>query len=72
MTKELTALDLADSQLQGFKHALRENNIISLISAMGLQKEEWEQWKREYNTWILSESDFEEIDNYFKHKIEKL
>lgn len=65
MSDKLTSIDLADAQLQGFKHALCENNIISLVSAMGLKKEEWEELKKCYNTYYLNETDISDIDTFF-------
>lgn len=57
-------LALADAQFQGFYAAKREGNIIRLIEAMGLSKEEWEQWKKKFPTYVV-EDELEEINEHF-------
>lgn len=61
-----TKLDLADAQFIGFHHGKREPGIIMLIEGMGLISQEWEKWKKSYSTSFLTESEIEEINEYFK------
>jgi hypothetical protein len=63
-----TKLDLADAQFIGFAIGKREPGIIHLIDGMGLTKKEWEKWKRDYPQSYLTESEMQEIEEYFEKK----
>ena len=58
-------LDLADAQFLGFAIGKHEPGIIHLVECMGLTLKEWEKWKKEYCTTILTYSEKEEIEEYF-------
>ena len=60
-----TQLDLADAQFIGFNQGKADGNIIDLIESMGLTKEEWEEWKKDYTN-VLYDTDFESIEDHFE------
>jgi hypothetical protein len=68
MTNEI---DKAEQQLLGFTHAKQGYDLISLISSMGLKKDEWENLKANYNLSYLSDDDKNEIEEYFTKKAPK-
>lgn len=51
-------------QMTGFKVGI-ENDIIMLISNMGLTREEWEHIKLKEDSGFLFDSDIEEINKHF-------
>ena len=51
----------AEQQLLGFKFALSEGNISSLIKNMGLSKDEWNEKQKLFNMSFLTDDDIEEI-----------
>lgn len=53
----------AEQQLTGFAHAARGFGVISLIEAMGLTAQEWEQLRTDMK--FLPNSIFNEIEDYF-------
>lgn len=57
-------LDLADAQFIGFKNGKWESCVISLVECMGLTKDEFNTWLKEY-AHILDDSDLELIKEYF-------
>ena len=59
-------LDLikAEQQFTGFDHLYKGGDIVSLVEAMGLRADEWEQLK--VNMPWLSEKLVEEVDQHFK------
>lgn len=60
-------LDLADAQFIGWGACKKDDgNILRLIEAMGLTKKEWVKWKKEYPVYPLTESEINEIDQYFE------
>jgi len=62
-------LDLADAQFIGFSHGRGNRyDIIGLVSSMGLTEKEYIKLKAEYSTYYLTESDYDEIDEYFAKK----
>lgn len=61
-----TKLDLADAQFVGWGTCKQnDNDVIQLVTGMGLTKKEWIKWKKEYATSYLDEEDMEAIDNHF-------
>lgn len=66
---KLTQLDLADAQFIGFRHGVdNKSDITGLVTSMGLTKNEWDKWKNEFPTHTLTESEQNEINDYFnKH-----
>lgn len=59
------ALIMAEQQLLWFCHCRRENNLISLISCMGLKEEERKDLKKEYSLAYMNNMEKKEIDDYF-------
>lgn len=60
-------LELAHAQFIGFHHGRWSNNdIVGLVTAMGLTKDEWLKWKSDYATTDLTEADIQEVDEHFK------
>jgi len=56
----------AEQQLLGFCHGVHNrDDIIGLVKAMGLKKEEWGALKKKYQIKFLEENQFEEIEKYF-------
>lgn len=62
----VSKLDLADAQFIGFHLGKREQGVAGLVASMGLTKREWENWKTNYPTSYLTESEIEEVNAYFK------
>jgi len=63
-----TNLDKAEQQLLGYAHAKRGFDLISLVEAMALKKNEWETIKEDYGLSYLNEKEIKEIDNHFKEE----
>ncbi len=62
-----TNLDLADAQFIGWGTCKQnDNDVIQLVTSMGLTKKEWILWKKKYDTCYLDSEDMEAIDNHFK------
>lgn len=62
-----TQLDLADAQLTGFAHArFNHNDIIGLITSMGLTKSEWLKIKSSVS---LNNPDAQEVNEHFNIKL---
>lgn len=61
-----TKLDLADAQFTGFSQGKWNNDILQLVTSMGLTKSEWSKWKRTYTTEILTDAEIQQIDEYFE------
>ena len=59
-------IEKAEQQLLGFGHCQRGGDLISLVEAMGLTKEEWSTMKERFNLYYLTEQDEKDIDFYFK------
>jgi hypothetical protein len=62
-----TQLQLAEAQFVGWRQAKQNpDNIIELISSMGLKKGEWVKIKQNPdNLTCVTESELEQIDEYF-------
>lgn len=60
-----TKLDLADAQFIGYAIGKREPGILDLVISMGLTKKEWIKWQEKYTTNYLTESEIQEINEYF-------
>jgi hypothetical protein len=65
MTRKIEIIQ-AEQQLTGFAHAYQGYDITSLIEAMNLTVEEWEELKED--GLYLPERLQREIDNYFDRK----
>ena len=63
-------LDLAQAQFIGFRHGKwNRQDIIGLVTSMGLTKREWEKLKKSYPmTNDIDEDDFLEIEDYFNNE----
>lgn len=60
-----TQLDLADAQLTGFAHSrFNRNDIIGLVTSMGLTKREWIKLKKD-NAVALNDVDTKEVNEHF-------
>ena len=57
-------LDLADAQFLGFKHGKWNYSVVDLVESMGLTKNEWEKWKKDYPN-VLDDIDFFAIEEHF-------
>lgn len=57
-------LALADAQFVGFKAGFWDEDVIPLVVTMGLTAEEWEQYKKEYDT-VLDDKSVSQIDAHF-------
>ncbi len=60
-------LEVSEAQMLGFAHH-RDNpdNLLGLISAMGLTKKEWQKIKGKFSLFYFTESDINQIDDHFK------
>ncbi len=62
-------IEVCEAQMLGFGHAIGNNeDLIGLISNMGLKKKEWEKIKAKFSLFYFTELDIKEIDNYFNGK----
>ena len=58
-------LTLAEQQILGFYHCYNGGNLTQLCEAMGLEKSEWEEMKKETMVNYLPEELGKEIDDFF-------
>jgi hypothetical protein len=63
--KKYNLLDMAEQQILGFYHASRGETLESLISSMGLTKEEYIEMHKKGMLNYLTNELKEEIDNFF-------
>jgi uncharacterized metal-binding protein len=62
-----TKLDLALAQFVGFYHGKwNKYDVVFMVSEMGLTKSEWKKIKAQDIQNYLSESEINEIDEYFQ------
>ena len=61
-----TKLDLADAQFIGYAIGKREPSIIDLVMSMGLTEKEWIKWQQNYPTNYLTQSEIDEVNEYFE------
>jgi len=62
-----TKLDLADAQFIGYSQG-KFQDLIGMVTSMGLTQKEWEVWKHKYTTTYLTPREIEEIDQHFNKK----
>ena len=62
------SISYADQQFVGFVSCRSGSSIEDLVDAMGLEEEEWEYMCANDMTGIFDESDFDEINAYFRNK----
>lgn len=57
---------MCEQQLLGFSSGkYNPNDIIGLVTAMGMTKKEWEKVKKDNNLYYLTYNDLSDIENYF-------
>jgi len=67
MNEKLThTMELAEAQMLGFHECCDGGSLESLISAMALEKKEWEIIKKEMGVSYLSKKTIQEIDDLLK------
>jgi len=60
-----TQLDMAEQQLYGWHCAEQGERLVALVRGMGLTEKEWLKMCDDGSVAYLTDSEFDEIDNYF-------